>query len=137
MSSDEYKDVVRQFNLGVIQQGNRALFDALMAPDFINHTAPPGAPNGPEGMWTTFEHVLRPALGGLTVDIHEQLCDGDKVTTRKTIRGTHTGTFAGIPATGRAVAIDAIDIVRVRDGRYVEHWGVNTLAATLASLRAP
>lgn len=137
MSSDEYKYVVRQFNLGVIQQGNRALFDALMAPDFINHTAPPGAPNGPEGMWTTFEHVLRPALGGLTVDIHEQLCDGDKVTTRKTIRGTHTGTFAGIPATGRAVAIDAIDIVRVRDGRYVEHWGVNTLAATLASLRAP
>lgn len=136
MFSDECKHVVREFNLGVIQQGDRAVFDALMAPDFINHSAPPGAPNGAEAMWTTFERVLRPALSGLTVDIHEQLCEGDKVTTRKTIRGTHTGTLAGILATGRAVAIDAIDIVRVRDGRYVEHWGVNTLAATLASMRA-
>jgi predicted ester cyclase len=136
MYSDECKHVVRRFNLGVIEQGDRAVFDALMAPDFINHSAPPGAPTGPEGMWMTFEQVLRPALSGLTVDVHEQLCEGDKVTTRKTIRGTHTGTLAGIAATGRAVAIDAIDIVRVRDGRYVEHWGVNTLAATLASLRA-
>jgi len=135
MNSDECKRVVRQFNLGVIQQGDRAVFDALMAPDFINHSAPPGAPNGPEGMWTTFEHVLRPALSELTVDLHEQLCDGDKVTTRKTIRGVHTDTLMGIAATGRNVAIDAIDIVRVRNGRYVEHWGVNTLAATLASLR--
>lgn len=136
MYSDECKHVVRQFNLGVIQLGDRAIFDALMAPEFINHSAPPGAPRGPEGMWNTFEHVLRPALSELTVDIHEQLCEGDKVTTRKTIRGIHTGTLAGIPPTGRAVAIDAIDIVRVHDGRYVEHWGVNTLAATLASLRA-
>ena len=137
MCGDECKHVVRQFNLGVIQQGDRAIFEALMAPDFINHTAPPGAPTGPEGMWTTFEHVLRPALSDLTVHIHEQLCEGDKVTTRKTIRGVHTGTLAGVPATGRTVAIDAIDIVRVKNGRYVEHWGVNTLAATLANLRAP
>ena len=137
MCGDECKRVVRQFNLGVIQQGDRAIFEALMAPDFINHTAPPGAPTGPEGMWTTFEHVLRPALSDLTVHIHEQLCEGDKVTTRKTIRGVHTGTLAGVPATGRTVAIDAIDIVRVKNGRYVEHWGVNTLAATLANLRAP
>ena len=135
MHSEEYKEVVRQFNLRVIQHGDRAAFEALMAPDFVNHTAPPGMPAGPEGMWHTFERVLRPALAGLTVEIHDQLCDGDKVTTRKTIRGVHTGTLAGIAGTGRMVAIDAIDIVRVHEGRYVEHWGINTLQATLASLR--
>jgi predicted ester cyclase len=136
MRSEEYKQVVREFNLRVIQHGERAAFEALMAPDFVNHTAPPGMPGGAEGMWHTFEHVLRPALADLTVEIHEQLCDSDKVTTRKTIHGVHAGTLAGIAATGRKVAIDAIDIVRVRDGRYVEHWGINTLPATLASLRA-
>lgn len=135
MCSEDNKQVVREFNLRVIGQGDRAAFDALMAADFVNHSALPGTPAGPEGMWRTFEQVLRPALSDLRVEIHDQLCDGDKVTTRKTIHGVHTGTLAGIAATGRQVAIDAIDIVRVREGRYVEHWGVNTLAATLASLR--
>lgn len=136
MQNDANKQVVRQFNLDVIQGGRRDVFDALMAPDFVNHAAPPGAPTGGEGMWNTFENVLRPALDGLTVTIHDQLCDGAKVTTRKTIHGTHTGTLMGIPATGRPVAIDVIDIVHVRNGRYAEHWGVNTLPAVLASLRA-
>lgn len=135
MHSDACKQVVRQFNTGVIQEGRRDVFDALMAPGFVNHAAPPGAPNGPEGMWHTFANVLRPALANLTVTIHDQLCDGDKVTTRKTISGVHTGTLMGIAATGRAVAIDVIDIVRVQDGQYVEHWGVNTLPAALAQLR--
>jgi predicted ester cyclase len=42
----------------------------------------------------------------------------------------------GVEATGRAVAIDVIDIVRVIDGRYAEHWGLNTLAAVLAQLKS-
>ena len=86
-------------------------------------------------MWNTFQTVLRPALNGLSVVIHDQVCEGDKVTTRKTIKGTHDGTFMGIEPTGRAVAIDVIDIIRVREGRYVEHWGINTLPAVLAQLK--
>jgi len=136
MDKEACKQVVRQFNTAVIGQGQRAVFDALMAPGFVNHAAPPGAPTGAEGMWHTFQNVLRPALADLTVTIHDQLCDGDKVVTRKTISGVHTGTLMGIAATGRAVAIDVIDIVRVEDGQYAEHWGINTLAAALAQLRA-
>ena len=45
------KDVVRRFNLEVIQNGDRASFEELMAPEFVNHSAPSGAPNGPESMW--------------------------------------------------------------------------------------
>lgn len=130
------KTVVRRFNKEVIEEGRRASFQELMAPAFINHSAPAGAPNGPESMWNTFENVLRPALSNLRVEIHDQLCDGDRVTTRKTITGAHTGAFMGIAPTGKPVAIDVIDIVRVQDGRYVEHWGVNTLPTVLAQLRA-
>ncbi|PWC96324.1 ester cyclase [Azospirillum sp. TSO5] len=128
------KELVRRFNIEVIQNGNEAAFNALMAPDFINHAAPQGMPNGPESMWNTFQNILRPALSGLRVTIHDQIAEGDKVTTRKTISGVHSGTLAGIPATGRDVAIDVIDIVRVRDGKYAEHWGLNTLSNVLASL---
>jgi predicted ester cyclase len=63
------------------------------------------------------------------------VAEGDKVVTRKTIAGTHRGALMGIAPTGRAVSISVIDIVRVEDGRYAEHWGVNTLPAVLAQLR--
>lgn len=129
------KTVVRRFNLEVIQDGNAQSFADLMAEDFVNHSAPEGAPKGPEGMWHTFQNVLRPALSGLTVVIHDQVAEDDRVTTRKTIQGVHTGVLMGIAPTQRAVSIDVIDIVRIKNGRYAEHWGVNTLPAVLASLR--
>lgn len=137
MSTEENKQVVRRFNLEVIQEGNAEAFASLMAADFINHAAPPQMPKGPEGMWNTFQNVLRPALSNLRVTIHDQIAEGDKVTTRKTISGIHSGTLLGIPATDRHVAIDVIDIVRVQDGKYAEHWGINTLSEVLSSLVKP
>jgi len=137
MKNDPNKQVVQRFNLEVIQNGRREVFDELMAPNFVNHSPPPDAPTGREGMWQTFQNVLRPGLSGLMVTIHDQVCEGDKVSTRKTITGTHTGDLMGIAATGRSVAIEVMDVVRIEHGQYVEHWGINTLPATLAQLRAP
>ncbi|WP_449466792.1 ester cyclase [Stenotrophomonas humi] len=136
MTSEANKEIVRRFNSQVIAGGDREVFEALMADNFVNHTAPADAPNGSESMWNTFNNVLRPALSQLTVIIHDQVAEGDLVTTRKTIRGLHTGTFLGVAATGTPVAIDVIDIVRISDGKYIEHWGINTLSSILAALKA-
>ncbi|TMV76768.1 ester cyclase [Thioclava sp. BHET1] len=130
------KSVVRRFNRDVIERGDAAAFAALMAEDFINHSAPPGAPKGPEGMWATFETVLRPAISDLRVEIADQIAEGDRVTTRKAITGRLTGPLMGVAPTGAPIRIEVIDIVRIRDGRYAEHWGINSLPAVLASLRA-
>lgn len=136
MMPSDMKAIVRRFNEAVIGRGDRQAFEALVHPDFVNRSAPPGAPDGPEGLWNTFEKVLRPALSGLSVAIHEQIAEGDKVTTRKSISGTHAGSLLGMEATGQQVTIDVIDIVRLADGRYVEHWGVNTLPSVIAQLKA-
>lgn len=98
MNSNDLKTIVTRFNREVIQDGNRESFEALMAPDFVNWSAPTEAQRGAETMWRTFATVLRPAIEGLQVHIHEQLCDGDKVITRKTISGKHVGTLLGIEA---------------------------------------
>ncbi|MCY0386709.1 ester cyclase [Robbsia sp. Bb-Pol-6] len=135
MHNNHPKAVVERFNYEVIRDGNRAAFEALMAPDFVNWSAPNEQLRGAEAMWTTFASVLRPAIADMEVRIHEQLCDGDKVTTRKTISGRHVGTLMGVEATGAAISIDVIDIVRVEGGRYVAHWGINTLASIVAQLR--
>lgn len=130
------KQVVLRFNREVIEQGNHSAFRELVAEDFVNHSAPAGIPQGPEGMWNTFDKVLRPAISGLKVIIEDQLIEGSKVTTRKTICGTLTGMLLGVAPTNRPISIDVIDIVRISNGRYVEHWGVNTLPAVIAQLQA-
>ena len=134
-TADRNKAVVRRFNARVIEALDETAFREIMAPHFVNRSAPPGAPTGPEGMWHTFANIIHPGLSDLKVDIEDQVAEGDRVVTRKTIRGTHTGTLMGIPPTGRAVTISVIDIVRLEDGRYAEHWSVNTLPALLAQLR--
>ena len=101
---------------------------------FVNHSTPPGTAPGPEGFAAFFEEILRPAFPDLTVEIHDQIAEGDKVATRKTLRGTHGGPFLGVPATHRAVTLRVTDIVRLRGGRYVEHWGSADLYGLMAQI---
>ena len=56
--------------------------------------------------------------------------------TRKTFHGTHEGELLGIAPTGREVAFDVIDIVRVRDGLMVEHWNVVDAMGLMTQLGA-
>jgi predicted ester cyclase len=51
-------------------------------------------------------------------------------------RGIHSGSFQGIESTGAEVEIHVIDIVRVRDGRIVEHWNCVDRLGLLAQLGA-
>ena len=128
------KEIVRRFNTEVIEQCNRDSFDQLMHSDFINSTAPPNASNS-NGMWNTFFNILKPAFPDLAVEIYDQVAEGDKVTTRKAITATHTGVLMGIEPTGKQVRIDVIDIVRLKDGKYFEHWGINTLQTVISELK--
>jgi steroid delta-isomerase-like uncharacterized protein len=127
--------VVRRFVEEYQGTGKEAVALELIAPDFVDRS--PFGPFSPdrEGVLALFR-MLRAGFPDLHAEIHDQLIDGDKVVTRKTFHGTHKGEFMGIPATGRAVAWDVIDIVRVRDGLMVEHWNVVDAMALLTQLGA-
>jgi predicted ester cyclase len=131
---EDNKAVICRFNQEVIEQGNVDSFNTLMDPNFINRSAPAGMDNGPQGMIWFFNEILRPAIPDIKVTIHDQVAEGDMVTTRKTISGKQTGQLLGVPATGRVISIEVIDIVRVKDGKYFEHWGITTLPEVLATL---
>ena len=51
--------------------------------------------------------------------------------TLKTFSGTHEGEFMGFPPTGKRVAFDVFDLLRIRDGKVVEHWSVTNMAALI------
>ena len=54
--------------------------------------------------------------------MEEMVADGDKVATRGTLTGTNTGSFAGMPVTGKPVKVTYHDLMRFADGKLVEHW---------------
>lgn len=133
-TTENNKAAVRRFNQEVIASWNEESFAELMDPDFVNRSAPAGMDNGPDGMRYFFNEILRPALSDLKVTIHQQMAEQDWVTTRKTISGLHTGTLLGIPATQKRVQIEVIDMVRLQNGKYMEHWGITTLPELLKNL---
>ena len=49
------------------------------------------------------------------------------MTTYKTYHGTHQGTFWGLPPSGRKIHFETVDVMRVRNGKITDHWGVANL----------
>ncbi|WP_311790815.1 MULTISPECIES: ester cyclase [Pantoea] len=133
--SEENKIVVQRFNQQVIAEGNRQAFEDLVAPRFINRSAPAGTANDRESLWRTFNQILFPALTDLQVSIEDQIAERDWVTTRKTITGVHNGELLGVAPTGKKLTIAVMDMVRIENGQYVEHWGLNTLAQVVNQLK--
>jgi predicted ester cyclase len=66
--------------------------------------------------------LLLSAFTGSTSTVEGMIAEGDKVVSRLTFRGTHTGDLMGIPPTGMSVTISEIIIDRLADGKIVESW---------------
>jgi len=129
------KAVVRRF-VDEFQTGHdQSVADELLAADFVDHS--PFGPLSPDrnGVLALFG-MLFAAFPDFRAEIHQQFADGDTVITRKTFHGTHQGEFMGIPRSGREVAFDVIDVVRVREGKMVEHWNVVDAMALMTQLGA-
>jgi len=124
MSPEENKAQYRRTFEEVFNQGNFAIVDELVAPDFLNHEIPPGMNN--RGAEATRQAVtmLRTAFPDLHFTIEEVLAEGDTVAGRVTMSGTHLGPFQGIPPTGRSFQQAHMHFVRFRDGKAVEHRAV-------------
>lgn len=57
-----------------------------------------------------------------TITVDELFSCGERVITRVTGGGTHTGDFRVLPATGRSFELTGLDIFEFVDGRVVQHW---------------
>jgi steroid delta-isomerase-like uncharacterized protein len=102
-------------------QGNLAALDEVVAPDYIEHQS--GLPPTREGLKAVITE-LRRIFPDLTFTVEDMTADGDKVWGLFRARGTQRGAMMGLPPTGKTMEITVIDIIRVQDGKLVEHWGV-------------
>lgn len=134
MSTEQNKELVKRYNHEVIQEGNMDVLHQLAVPDFINHSAPEGMDAGIEGMAYFFSKILHAAFSKLIVTVHDMVAEDNRVVTRKTISGVHTGDLMGIEPTGKPINVTVIDIITVDNGRLISHWGENNFVAVIQSL---
>lgn len=134
--TEQNKAVVQRFNKECIEQGKADSFKELLAENVINHAAPKDMPNGIESFNHFLNNVLRKGFPNLKVEILEQIAERDLVTTRKRISAIHTGEIFGIAPSNKNVEILVIDIVRLKDGKYIEHWGQSNFRDVLIQISA-
>jgi steroid delta-isomerase-like uncharacterized protein len=79
-------------------------------------------------MYEAFPDLNRP--------VDDLIAEGDKVVARWRAEGTHTGSFQGVPPTGRRASITGITIFRLRDGKIVEEWGESDMLGLLQQVGA-
>ena len=104
---------------------NQQNFDRLedfLHPDFMDHSLPPGAQNGAEGLksWIiatsqSFQHK--------TI-VEDVVADVEKCVVRIRFDLIHFGTWRGMEATGERVNTNGFRMFRLKDGKIIEHWGL-------------
>jgi predicted ester cyclase len=120
--SEQNKAVFRRIVDEVFNQGRLATADELGA-GYIEHTPAPGQAPGIEG-FKQMVQMLRGAFPDLRVTIEDLIAEGDRVVARMTTSGTHRGEFMGLAPSGKRFTISEIHILRVANGKVLEHWGV-------------
>ena len=133
--ADDNVALVRSFYEQVVDGGKLELIDELMSEDFVEHEPFPGVGEGRDGAKAMFA-MLGEAFDDLRMPIDDIVAGDDKVAVRTRIQGTHKGEFMGVPPAGKQIDVPVIDILRIADGRVVEHWGVSDGLAMMEQLGA-
>ena len=119
--SDKNKAVARAV-FDVFNGADPAELDDVVAPDAVDHDPyNPFREEGREGLKKVIA-MYREAFPDLEFTIEDQIAEGERVVTRWTARGTHTGDLWGIPGTGKEVTVTGTSIDRIKDDRIVESW---------------
>jgi steroid delta-isomerase-like uncharacterized protein len=116
------KALLTQYHVDVWEHHDLDVMDTYMSPDFVSHANTPDTPPGPAPV-KAFLGGLFAGFPDMTSENDGVLGDGDKVIIQWTVRGTQTGDFFGMPATGKAIQVSGMDVLRVKNGQFVEHWG--------------
>jgi len=111
-----------------MESGDGAAVFEFWSEDFHSHVTERVSPDrvgtdvrGQEQEWWQMAKSAFPDMQFLVNLLIEQ---DDLVVSNWTVKGTHTGTpFYDVPPSGEPVEINGTAVLRIRDGKIVEHWG--------------
>ena len=107
---------------------------ARTAPDLITNLAELPEPRRGREVWRQGFEMMKHAFPDLQANIEDIVAAQDKVAVRVRFRGTHSGEFLGIPATGRAIEYVSHEFYRIADGLIAEEWICSDLATLFGQI---
>src|SRR2546428_7266244 len=122
LMSEENKRTIRMVREEAMRQGSLDKLDGLYTDDCVYHGIPVlGDLRGP----TVFKDLAKgfiDAVSGFQETVEDQIAEGDKVATRLSGRGIHSGNVMGAPPTGKQLTWRALVLSRLVDGKIAEEW---------------
>ncbi|SHL09878.1 Predicted ester cyclase [Bradyrhizobium lablabi] len=103
--------------------GDEALLKEAIAPNFTDHTLPPGRPQGPEGP-AFASRRFRAAVPDLKVAVAKMIVAGNYITVHMNFTGHFTGRFGQTQGKGQPVPFIATDLVKIENGRITDNWHI-------------
>ena len=120
MGVEENKELLRRLHRELFESRDPDTVDRFFSERFVSHNTPPGLPAGVAGV-KAFLTTMRDTIPEVEVQIDQLVAEGDWVAVATTIRGT-------------GIAVTGIDMVRLEDGRIVEHRGLTDLVGLARQL---
>lgn len=121
MSIEANKALVKRY-IEMWRTGDTDIADEILDAAYVDHTNPEQEP-GPEAVKQDVI-AFHTGFTRVHVRVEHMIGEGELVAFRFTLRGTHSGTFASIPPTGKEATLTGADFVRIQDGKMVELWSL-------------
>lgn len=96
-------------------------FPGIHTESYIQHSG--RSPNGLAAQIENFRGIFA-RMPDVQARVEDRIIAGDKVVARMTLSATHTQPLQGIAPTGRRFTLRTIDIWRVENGKFAEHWDI-------------
>ena len=119
----EQNKAVFQKMMSALNSKDLTTLESVLADDFVDNDAMPGMAVDREGM-INMMHMFLGAFPDLNITVNQWVAEGDLVVGAMTTSGTQTGEFMGMPSSGKKFSMSEMHMVRVANGKIVEHWGV-------------
>ena len=119
MSTDENKAVIRKMFTAMDAHDLDLIEQDLIDPGYHLHFD--SMPEMDKAGAVLFFRAFVSGFPDISHTIEEMIAEGDRVGCRLTVRGTNTAEFMGMPATNRSIEINSINVLRLKDGRIVDH----------------
>ena len=132
------RTIVHRFTEELWNGRDLSVADAIIDPGCVTHQLRSGSQSlefirGPEALKGHVVEFLA-AFPDLRLEVEQQIAEGDLVVSWCVFRGTHNGTWLGIPPTGRPIIIRSVVTHRIRYGKIAEDWVLSDFYGVFADL---